>query len=62
MLLWNCTLNIAIFGFSMCTGSAYVPSLGEFLVMLTLVSAGVVGFGLIAKYFPVFVEEGKAHG
>jgi Ni/Fe-hydrogenase subunit HybB-like protein len=55
-------LNMSIFSFWMYTGNAYVPSLGEFLITATLVSVGVVAFGLIAKHFPVFVEHGKAHG
>jgi Ni/Fe-hydrogenase subunit HybB-like protein len=47
-------MNIAIFSFWMYTGNHYVPSLSELLVTLTLLSAGVVAFGLIAKLFPVF--------
>ena len=54
-------LNLAIFSFWMYTGNHYVPSLPEFLVTLTLLSAGVVAFGVIARYFPVFDTE-KAHG
>ena len=53
-------LNIAIFSFWDYTGQVYIPSLAEIAVTLTLVTAGVVAFGLIAKYFPIF-EDGHAH-
>ncbi len=56
-------MNMAIFSFWNYTGNVYIPSLVEVLVTLTLVSAGVVAFGLIAKFFPVFSAEhqGNAH-
>jgi Ni/Fe-hydrogenase subunit HybB-like protein len=50
-------MNIAIFSFWDYTGQVYVPSLAEIAVTLTLVTGGVVAFGLIAKYFPVFEDE-----
>jgi len=47
-------LNMAIFNFWAYTGHYYVPSLMEVLVTLTLVTGGVVAFGVIARFFPVF--------
>lgn len=50
-------MNMAVGNFWMYTGNYYLPSLTELLITLTLVSAGVVGFGLIARFFPVFVNS-----
>ncbi len=38
-------------------GPVYVPSLGEFTVTFSLIAAGVVAFGLAAKFLPVFTTE-----
>jgi Ni/Fe-hydrogenase subunit HybB-like protein len=71
--LWRCALlivfgvvmyrlNMAITSFWMYTGNIYIPSLAEILVTLTLVTGGVVAFGVIARLFPVFLKEEQAHG
>jgi Ni/Fe-hydrogenase subunit HybB-like protein len=40
----------------------YLPSLSEVAVSIGIFSAGILAFGLIAKYFPVFEAEGhEAH-
>lgn len=41
-------------------GAVYVPSLSEITITLSLVAAGVVAFGLAAKYLPVFPNEHRA--
>jgi Ni/Fe-hydrogenase subunit HybB-like protein len=38
-------------------GPIYIPSLGELIVTIALVTLGVVAFGLAAKFLPVFVHE-----
>jgi Ni/Fe-hydrogenase subunit HybB-like protein len=52
-------LNVGIIGLLPYTGNIYTPSWMEFVVTLTLVSLGVIAFGLAAKYLPVFPEEGE---
>jgi Ni/Fe-hydrogenase subunit HybB-like protein len=52
-------LNVGIIGLLPYTGNIYLPSWMEFLVTITLVSLGVITFGLAAKYLPVFPEEGE---
>jgi Ni/Fe-hydrogenase subunit HybB-like protein len=39
----------------------YIPSLPEVLVSIGIFSAGILAFGLAAKYLPVFEEE-EHHG
>jgi Ni/Fe-hydrogenase subunit HybB-like protein len=39
----------------------YFPTLPEVSVSLGIFSAGILAFGLIAKYFPVFEGEAHAH-
>lgn len=53
-------LNVSLVGMLFYTGPVYVPSWMEIVVTLTLISLGVVAFGLAAKYLPVF-EEGRGH-
>lgn len=38
----------------------YFPTLPEVAVSIGIFSAGILAFGLIAKYFPVFEDEGHA--
>lgn len=52
-------LNVGIIGLLPYTGNIYTPSWMEFVVTITLVSVGVIAFGLAAKYLPVFPEEGE---
>jgi len=52
-------INVGIIGLLPYTGNIYVPSWMEFVVTLTLISVGVIAFGLAAKYLPVFPEEGE---
>lgn len=47
-------LNVAWFGLLPATGANYYPSWIETTVTLTLVSVGVVVFGLAARYLPLF--------
>ena len=42
-------------------GAVYVPSLNEIIVTVTLISVGVVVFGLAAKFLPLFPAEAHAH-
>ena len=50
-------LNINLIGMWSYTGMIYLPSWMEIVVTLTLITLGVVAFGLAAKYLPVFPEE-----
>jgi Ni/Fe-hydrogenase subunit HybB-like protein len=56
-------LNTALLGWWVYAGSGpvYVPSLSEITISVSLVTLGVVAFGLIAKFFPVFSHEKHAH-
>jgi Ni/Fe-hydrogenase subunit HybB-like protein len=42
-------------------GAVYIPSWNEVVITVTLVSLGVVVFGLAAKFLPLFPEEKHAH-
>ena len=52
-------LNVGWIGLLPYTGNIYFPSWMEIVVSVTLVSLGVIAFGLAAKYLPVFPEEEK---
>lgn len=47
-------LNVSYISLLHYTGPIYVPSWMEIVVSVTLVSFGVIAFGLAAKYLPVF--------
>ena len=52
-------LNVSLIGLWPYTGRIYFPSWMEITVTVTLVTIGVIAFGLAAKYLPVFPEEGE---
>jgi Ni/Fe-hydrogenase subunit HybB-like protein len=52
-------LNVSLVGMWPYTGRIYFPSWMEIMVTITLVTIGVIAFGLAAKYLPVFPEEGE---
>jgi Ni/Fe-hydrogenase subunit HybB-like protein len=54
-------LNVSLVGLWPYTGYIYFPSWMEVVVTITLVTIGVIAFGLAAKYLPVFPEEQGAH-
>jgi len=56
-------LNTALLGTWQYVNSAtpYIPSMGEITITVALVSAGVVAFGLAAKFLPLFPQEEHAH-
>jgi Ni/Fe-hydrogenase subunit HybB-like protein len=53
-------LNVGIIGLLPYTGNIYSPTWMEVLVSITLVSFGVIAFGLAARYLPIFPEEREA--
>jgi Ni/Fe-hydrogenase subunit HybB-like protein len=52
-------LNVSVIGLLPYTGNVYSPSWMEIAVPITLMSFGVIAFGLAAKYLPVFPEDEK---
>jgi Ni/Fe-hydrogenase subunit HybB-like protein len=50
-------LNVSWIGLLPYTGNIYFPSWMEIVVSITLVSFGVLAFGLAAKYLPIFPKE-----
>ena len=52
-------LNVGIIGLLSYTGNIYAPLWMEVVVTITLVSFGVIAFGLAAKYLPVFPAESE---
>ncbi len=50
-------LNVSWLGLLPYTGPVYTPSWMEIAVSVTLVSFGVIAFGLAARYLPIFPEE-----
>ncbi len=59
-------MDIAVFGFydyTSALGTVYFPSLGEWVVTLAIVTAGIAAYVAIVKFFPVLPEEtpAKAH-
>jgi Ni/Fe-hydrogenase subunit HybB-like protein len=53
-------LNVSVIGLLPYTGNIYSPSWMEIAVPITLISFGVIAFGLAAKYLPVFPEEAES--
>jgi len=52
-------LNVGLVGLWPYTGQIYFPSWMEITVTVTLVTIGVIAFGLAAKYLSVFPEEAE---
>jgi Ni/Fe-hydrogenase subunit HybB-like protein len=50
-------LNVGMIGLWPYTGYIYFPSWMEIVVTLTLVSLGVLAFGLAARHLPLFADE-----
>jgi Ni/Fe-hydrogenase subunit HybB-like protein len=50
-------LNVGMIGLWPYTGTIYFPSWMEIVVTVSLVSLGVLGFGLAARYLPLFSDE-----
>jgi Ni/Fe-hydrogenase subunit HybB-like protein len=50
-------LNVGIIGLLPYTGNIYFPSWMELMVTVSLVTLGVIAFGLTAKHLPVFPDE-----
>lgn len=56
-------MDIAVFGFydyTSALGTVYFPSIGEWVVTLAIVTAGVAAYIAIVKFFPVLPEETPA--
>ncbi len=49
--------NVSWFAVGRLTDASYAPSLVEMSVSVAIFSAGIMAFGLLAKYFPVFEAE-----
>ena len=54
-------LNVSLIGLWPYTGRIYTPSWMEVMVTTALVGLGVIIFGQLAKYLPVFPDESE-HG
>ncbi len=52
-------LNISMIGLWPYTGNIYFPSWMEIVITVTIVSLGVIAFGLAVKYLPVFPDESE---
>jgi Ni/Fe-hydrogenase subunit HybB-like protein len=52
--------NVSWFAVGRLTDVSYAPSLVEMSVSVAIFSAGIMAFGLLAKYFPVFEAEHHA--
>ena len=50
-------LNVSMIGLYAFTGYIYYPSWMEILVSVTIISLGVLVFGLAAKHLPLFPEH-----
>lgn len=50
-------LNVAVTGFEVVSGKTYVPLWTEIAVTGMLVTIGVIGFYLAARYLPVFEQD-----
>ncbi|GJM45604.1 MAG: formate dehydrogenase [Gemmatimonadota bacterium] len=54
-------LNVAVTGFEVVAGESYVPYWTEVAVTGMLVTVGVIGFYLAARYLPVFEPDELEH-
>lgn len=50
-------LNVSVTGFETWVGHHYVPKWTEFMITLSIVSAGFALFGLAVKFLPIFPAE-----
>jgi len=50
-------LNVSMIGLFPYTGNIYVPSWMEIVITITIVSLGVLAFGVAAEHLPVFSRE-----
>jgi Ni/Fe-hydrogenase subunit HybB-like protein len=54
-------IDVGLLGFSRPADAAtYVPSWMEFFITFGIVAAGVIAFGLVARYLPLFAHTDKA--
>ena len=53
-------LNVAITGFEVISGKTYIPSWTEVAVTFMIITIGVTGFHLAARYLPVLEEDPMA--
>ena len=58
-LMFN-RFNVSLFAFEHQGGLSYAPSWMEFAISFGIISAGVLVFGFIARYFPLFESSGHA--
>jgi Ni/Fe-hydrogenase subunit HybB-like protein len=52
--------NVSLLTMSHIGGQGYVPSLGEWAISLGIISAGVLAFAFVARFFPLFDVEDHA--
>jgi Ni/Fe-hydrogenase subunit HybB-like protein len=48
---------VSLFGIKAPATASYFPHLMEIMITVGIVSAGIMAYYLIARYFPVFSEE-----
>lgn len=49
--------NVSLIGWPRSTDALYVPSWMEFAITLGIISAGVIAYGLVARFLPLFAED-----
>ncbi len=49
--------NVSLLGWVRSTDATYFPNWMEFAITLAIISAGVIAYGLVAKFLPLFVED-----
>jgi Ni/Fe-hydrogenase subunit HybB-like protein len=54
--------NVSLLALNHLGGQAYTPNLMELAVSFGIISAGVLTFAVIAKYFPLFESEDHVVG
>jgi len=50
-------LNVSVTGFETWVGHHYIPRWTEFMITLSIITAGFALFGLAVKYLPIFPAE-----
>ena len=54
--------SFSLLGFTHTPGVTYLPHWMEFAVTGGIVAAGVIAYGVVARFFPLFTPEPHGHG
>ncbi len=54
--------NVSLLAFTHTAGATYIPHWMEIAVTAGIVSAGIIAYWVVARFFPLFTPESRGHG